>query len=92
MHPKAEKLQDALKYWQTLYSDSDAHFDKTISIDVKKIKPQVTWGTSPEMVVAIDECIPSFESQTSSSKKPKYERCSGIYGFKTWHFDEGDNA
>ncbi len=67
--PKGKILQKAFKYWQTLHSDVGAYFDKTIYIEAKKIKPQVTWGTSPEMVVAIDGRIPNLENQISSSKK-----------------------
>ena len=52
----------ASEYWQTLHSDQDANFDKIINIDVSKIKPQVTWGTSPEMTIDFDAEIPSQES------------------------------
>jgi 3-isopropylmalate/(R)-2-methylmalate dehydratase large subunit len=51
----------ASEYWHTLKSDSDANFDQTINIDVSKIKPQVTWGTSPEMTIDFDADIPSQE-------------------------------
>ena len=51
----------ASEYWQTLQSDPDANFDQTINIDVSKIKPQVTWGTSPEMTIDFDADIPSQE-------------------------------
>ena len=55
-------FDEATKYWKTLYSDSDANFDKTINIDVSEIKPQVTWGTSPEMTIDFDAEIPSQDS------------------------------
>jgi 3-isopropylmalate/(R)-2-methylmalate dehydratase large subunit len=55
-------FDEATKYWKTLYSDPDANFDKTINIDVSEIKPQVTWGTSPEMTIDFDAEIPSQDS------------------------------
>ena len=54
-------FDQACEYWETLKSDSDANFDQTINIDVSKIKPQVTWGTSPEMTIDFDAEIPSQE-------------------------------
>ena len=55
-------FDEATKYWKTLHSDPDANFDKTINIDVSEIKPQVTWGTSPEMTIDFDAEIPSQDS------------------------------
>ena len=49
--PKGEELNKALEYWKSLYSDQDAVFDKTITINVEEMEPNVTWGTSPGMVV-----------------------------------------
>jgi len=63
-----EILNQAEAYWSSLRSDDEAKFDKTISIDVTKIKPQVTWGTSPEMTIDFDEIIPS-ESDVEEEKK-----------------------
>jgi 3-isopropylmalate/(R)-2-methylmalate dehydratase large subunit len=48
----------AVTYWRTLASDDDASFDREIAIDVSEVAPQITWGTSPEHVVGIDEAIP----------------------------------
>lgn len=56
--PKGEDWEKALKYWKTLHSDKDSHFDQFVALDAKDIKPQVTWGTSPEMVVSIDGKTP----------------------------------
>jgi 3-isopropylmalate/(R)-2-methylmalate dehydratase large subunit len=56
--PQGEMLDRAIESWQQLHSDSNAVFDKIVHIDAAAVKPQVTWGTSPEMVVAIDEVIP----------------------------------
>ena len=54
-------FNEAADYWQTLQSDDKVNFDKTITIDVSEIKPQVTWGTSPEMTIDFDGEIPSKE-------------------------------
>ena len=56
--PQGESRDRAIENWQQLHSDSDAVFDKVVHIDAASIKPQVTWGTSPEMVVAIDAGVP----------------------------------
>ena len=61
-------MNQAEAYWSSLCSDDKAKFDKAISIDVTKIKPQVTWGTSPEMTIDFDEIIPS-ESDVEEEKK-----------------------
>ena len=56
--PQGERWDNAVKYWRTLHSDEGAPFDKTVRLDAAQIKPQVTWGTSPEMVTTIDGTVP----------------------------------
>jgi 3-isopropylmalate/(R)-2-methylmalate dehydratase large subunit len=56
--PKAGAWEMALTYWKSFVSDPDARFDREITIDVSKLAPMVTWGTSPEDVVAIDGAVP----------------------------------
>ena len=56
--PVGENWDAAVKYWKTLHSDADSNFDESILIDASLIKPQVTWGTSPEMVVDINGSTP----------------------------------
>ncbi len=56
--PKGELWDRAVAYWRTLQSDADAVFDRTVALDAAQIKPQVTWGTSPEMVTTIDGTVP----------------------------------
>lgn len=56
--PKGEQWQQAVDYWQSLVSDAEAHFDKTVTLPAHTIAPQVTWGTNPGQVIAIDEAIP----------------------------------
>ena len=64
-----DTFNQAKEYWKTLKSDDDAKFDKEIIIDVSKIKPQVTWGTSPEMVLNYDESIPTVFDTKDENKK-----------------------
>ena len=64
-----EEFKSALLHWNTLVSDTDALFDKEIEIDVSKIKPQITWGTSPEMVVDFDQDIPNISTVEDGDKK-----------------------
>lgn len=56
--PKGALWDRAVTYWRTLQSDADAVFDRTVALDAAQIKPQVTWGTSPEMVTTIDGVVP----------------------------------
>jgi 3-isopropylmalate/(R)-2-methylmalate dehydratase large subunit len=71
--PKGEMWELAVKEWQTLKSDSDASFDKTIIIDASEIEPQVTWGTSPEMVAGITQSVPKL-TDIQISKQPDFLR------------------
>ena len=66
--PKGENWQSALKYWQTLHSDRESHFDESILIDATLINPQVTWGTSPEMVVDINGSTPDPKLEKDAIK------------------------
>ena len=56
--PKETDWQQAISQWQDLHSDANAKFDNVVELDASQIKPQVTWGTSPEMVVDIDSRVP----------------------------------
>ncbi|HNW79709.1 MAG TPA: aconitase family protein, partial [Candidatus Competibacteraceae bacterium] len=55
--PQGEVWEQAVAAWRDLHSDADAVFDRIVTLDAATIKPQVTWGTSPEMVAAVDECV-----------------------------------
>ena len=66
--PKGEELNKALEYWKSLYSDHDAVFDKTITINVEEMEPNVTWGTSPGMVVGVNGKVPEFDSSDIYNK------------------------
>ncbi len=71
--PSGVKWDKAVKYWHTLHSDKGAHFDKRIRFNAKDIKPQVTWGTSPEMVVAIDGYVPNPAKVKNQTEKNSWE-------------------
>lgn len=71
--PSGVKWDKAVKYWHTLHSDKGAHFDKLICFNAKDIKPQVTWGTSPEMVVAIDGYVPNPAKAKNQTEKNSWE-------------------
>ncbi|MDH0347242.1 3-isopropylmalate dehydratase large subunit [Aeromonas dhakensis] len=60
--PKGEALEQAITYWQSLKSDEGAHFDAEVVLDAADIAPQVTWGTNPGQVIAVNEPIPAPES------------------------------
>ena len=64
-----ELFNQAKQYWKSLRTDDKAVFDNEIEIDVSKIKPQVTWGTSPEMVVNFDDPIPTIIDSNEENKK-----------------------
>ncbi|MFC3033330.1 3-isopropylmalate dehydratase large subunit [Pseudoalteromonas fenneropenaei] len=57
--PKGEDFAKAVSYWRTLRSDDDAVFDQVVTLHADAIQPQVTWGTSPEQVIGIDEVVPN---------------------------------
>ena len=59
--PSSKHYDNALKYWETLISDSGVTFDRKEQFNANDVQPQVTWGTSPEMVTSVDECIPSSD-------------------------------
>ena len=72
--PKGPALLQALQYWRTLHSDSDAKFDAVIELRAEEIAPQVTWGTSPEMVLPISERVPDPEKERDPNKRSAMER------------------
>tara|TARA_Y100000034_G_scaffold136769_1_gene215614 strand:+ start:1152 stop:2552 length:1401 start_codon:yes stop_codon:yes gene_type:complete len=66
--PKGGDFKAAVEYWQTLKSDEDAQFDLVVELDAQDIQPQVTWGTSPEQVIGIDELVPNPDKETDLIK------------------------
>ena len=67
--PKGENWDKAVELWRELHSDVDAHFDNVVTLDASQIKPQVTWGTSPEMVVSVDSNIPDPDAENDAVKR-----------------------
>ena len=65
--PSGTQWDNAIDLWKDLKTDLGAHFDKTIKFDASKLKPQVSWGTSPEMVIDIDSVIPEPKSNSESN-------------------------
>ena len=72
--PQGVEWDQAVAYWRTLHSDPGAHFDKVVEIDAAQIRPQVTWGTSPEMVLSIDDRVPDPEKEKDAVKRGAIER------------------
>ncbi len=82
MSPKKDNWNKALDYWSKLKSDNGAKFDKEIKLEGKDIMPMVTWGTSPQDVISIDEKIPNPESETDEDRKNSIERSLKYMGLK----------
>jgi 3-isopropylmalate/(R)-2-methylmalate dehydratase large subunit len=64
----------AVAYWKTLHSDADAHFDAVVELQAEDILPQVTWGTSPEMVLDINGIVPDPDKEKDPNKRGAIER------------------
>ena len=78
--PQGEMFEKAAAYWRTLVSDEGAKFDKVVDIDVASLKPQVTWGTSPEMVVSIEDRVPDPGKEKDPVKRGAIERALEYMG------------
>ena len=78
--PKGEQWDAAVADWRELVSDEGAQFDKVVEIDGSKIEPQVSWGTSPEMVVSINGSVPDPEKETDLTKRVGIERALEYMG------------
>ena len=80
--PKGLDWDKAVDTWAHLHSDLNALFDKTIELDASTIKPQVTWGTSPEMVVSVDDKVPNPALETDAVKRNGMKRALKYMGLK----------
>ncbi|MBL8398764.1 MAG: 3-isopropylmalate dehydratase large subunit [Candidatus Accumulibacter sp.] len=78
--PKGELWDLAVNAWRHLHSDPDASFDRVVELAAAEIRPQVTWGTSPEMVVPIDACVPDPAEQADPVKRTGMERALQYMG------------
>ena len=63
--PSGESLEQAERHWHALYSDPGAHYDKSVTIDANRVAPRITWGTSPEQSVAVDEPFATLDSEAN---------------------------
>jgi 3-isopropylmalate/(R)-2-methylmalate dehydratase large subunit len=80
--PKADQWDAAVAYWRTLNSDAGAKFDATVELDAAAIQPQVTWGTSPEMVTSIDGRVPDPAKEMDATKRGGIERALQYMGLE----------
>lgn len=80
--PKAEQWESAVAYWRTLHSDDGAKFDAVVELKAEDIEPQVTWGTSPEMVVGVDGKVPSLAQAKNDVQRGDWERAYAYMGLK----------
>jgi 3-isopropylmalate/(R)-2-methylmalate dehydratase large subunit len=80
--PRGEVFDRAAAYWRTLVSDPGAKFDRVVEIDVTTLKPQVTWGTSPEMVVSIEDRVPDPEREKDPVKRDAMNRALTYMGLE----------
>jgi len=80
--PSGPDWNQAVAYWRSLRSDADAVFEHEVALDAREIKPQVTWGTSPEMVMPVDGTVPDPEREKDSIKREGMERALVYMGLK----------
>jgi 3-isopropylmalate/(R)-2-methylmalate dehydratase large subunit len=80
LSPTGVEWDQAVAYWNTLHSDPDAVFDAVVELDAAQIVPQVTWGTSPEMVLGIDARVPDPDKEKDASKRGAIERALTYMG------------
>ena len=80
--PKGLEWDQAVSYWRTLHTDAGAHFDTVVELDAAQIRPQVTWGTSPEMVLSIEDRVPDPDKEKDAVKRGAIERALQYMGLE----------
>ena len=80
--PTGAALEAALAYWKTLYTDEGAHFDKVVTLDAANLPPIVSWGSSPEDVVAVTGLVPDPELIADETKRASKRRALEYMGLK----------
>ena len=80
--PKGEAWERALHYWKQLKSDPGAHYDAVVELDAASLPPVLTWGTSPEDVIAIDGVVPTVDSGKTEAQRAKIQRALDYMGLK----------
>ncbi len=74
--------EQAVAYWRTLHSDPGAIFDAVVELDAAQIRPQVTWGTSPEMVLSIEDRVPDPDKEKDAVRRGAIERALAYMGLE----------
>jgi 3-isopropylmalate/(R)-2-methylmalate dehydratase large subunit len=82
LSPKGLEWDHAVAYWKTLQSDPDAHFDAVVQLNAAEIAPQVTWGTSPEMVLSVLDRVPDPDKEKDANKRLAIERALTYMGLQ----------
>ena len=82
MAPEGVEWDQAVAYWRTLQSDAGAAWDQVVTIDASQIVPHVTWGTSPEMVVSIEDRVPDPDKEKDAGKRAAIERALAYMGLE----------
>lgn len=80
--PVGALWDQAVQYWSTLHTDEGAKFDSVIEINAREIMPQVTWGTSPEMVLSVDARVPDPDKEKDDVRRSGMERALQYMGLK----------
>ncbi len=80
--PTGPEWDRAVLHWRTLHSDEGAHFDAVVELDAAQIQPQVTWGTSPEMVLPVDGHLPDPDKEKDAVKRGAIERALAYMGLQ----------
>lgn len=80
--PQGKEWEQALQSWRDLHSDPNAQFDRVVTLDAAQIQPQVTWGTSPEMVVAVSDRIPDPAQEADPTKRAGIARALDYMGLQ----------
>jgi 3-isopropylmalate/(R)-2-methylmalate dehydratase large subunit len=82
MAPQGLAWEQAVAHWRSLHSDPGAHFDHVVELDAAAIRPQVTWGTSPEMVLPVDGRVPDPDKERDEVKRGAIERALAYMGLQ----------
>lgn len=80
--PAGDEWEQAVAWWRTLHSDEGAHFDAVVELDAAQLAPQVTWGTSPEMVTAIGATVPDPAAEPDATRRAAMQRALDYMGLQ----------
>src|SRR5690606_28418543 len=80
--PTGALWDQAVQYWRTLHSDEGAVFDRVVELDAREITPQISWGTSPEMVLPVDARVPDPDKEKDDVRRNGMERALEYMGLK----------